>query len=61
MDFIAQHTNRVSQQSFGDIRRTIPEVRKMAMPILSLADAAGVVCAGVGAGALGYAVGHNVH
>jgi hypothetical protein len=64
MDFIAQRTNHVSQQSFGDIHRTTPMVSETATPISCLAkvaDAAGVLTAGVGAGAIGYAVGHNNH
>jgi hypothetical protein len=63
MAFIAQRANEVSPGSFGDIRTEQPTVRKTNAPIgsLSLAHAAQVVGAGVAAGALGYAVGHNVH
>jgi hypothetical protein len=64
MRFVALHTNRISADLFGDIRDVEADGRKAATPVTCLgavADAAKVVGAGVAAGAVGYAVGHNNH
>jgi hypothetical protein len=66
MRFVAEHTNRVAPEFFGDIRRATPLVGGVEEPITSAskalgnaANAAGVTSLAVGSACLGFLVGNN--
>lgn len=65
MRFVAEHTNRVSPEFFGDIRRATPMVGGVKEPITSakalgnVANAAGVTSLAVGSACLGFLVGNK--